>query len=559
MADFIIIVSLALVGGLLFHRLRLPVILGYILAGLLIGPNALGLIGETERVQTIADMGVALLLFTLGIQLSLAQLAQVSRVAIFGGIIQILLTMVLGVALGPVLGISLLEATYFGAMIALSSTMVATKILMERGEIDSLHGRIAVGLLLVQDLSVVPMIIILPRVAQSQSNWIPYLLLDVAKAGLFVAATYLLGRRVVPRLLFRVAAIKSPELFLLFVVTLALGIALIAYLLGMSFAFGAFIAGLIISESEFSRQALGRVVPLRDIFATLFFVSVGMLVNPNFLWSNALLLLLVVAVIVIGKFVITSLVPLFFGYPGRAAIYASLVLVQFGEFSFVLAKVGLDKEIISNYLYSMVLASAVLTILVTPLGIYLGRPLVNLLYRIPKARPLLIKELASSTSAEEDKSFSHHVVVCGYGRASHELVDSLSQRGFHYVVIEHDPHIVRRLRAKGIPCIYGDASNSSVLAHANISQARVLVVALPDPVEAELAVRNALEQNPRLDVIARAHGDQEYERLRQAGSSEVVYAEFEAALEFVRHTLHRLGVSSTEIQWILSGKRERYL
>ena len=482
----------------------------------------------------------------------------ISKVAILGGMLQILLTMGLGVALGPVLGVGVVKAVYFGAMIALSSTMVVTKILMDRGEIDSLHGRIAVGLLLTQDLSIVAMMAILPRIAEPQAGLLLPLVADIGKALLFVVATYVLGTRIVPWLLFRVAAIQSRELFLLFVVALALGISAIAEFIGLTFAVGAFVAGLIVSESEFSRQALGAVIPLRDVFATLFFVSVGMLIDPDFLLANAAVIAAVVAVILVAKFVICSAVPLVFGYPAKSAIYVGLALVQIGEFSFVLAKLGLERGIISDYLYSMTLVSAAVTIMVTPLAMRLARPFVNLLARIPKAGPFLLREPEAPFLPRQDEMLAHHVVICGYGRIGRELADSLGKRGFEYVVVEQDPVVIREMRKAGIPCVYGDAANHAVLVHANVAQAKVLAVTVPDPTAAELAVRAALLLNSRLDIIARAHGELTLVRLRGAGAAEVVHTEFEAALEFIRHTMHRLGVSAAEIGYLLGGKRARY-
>jgi len=344
--DLIIVLAAAIVGGILARRLRLPIILGYLVAGITIGPYSLGLVQHLETVNAIANIGVILLLFTLGLEFSLEEIRQVGKVAILGGIAQILLTAAVGLALGKLFGWELIEAVFFGFLIALSSTMIVLKTLMERGELDSGHGRVMIGILLVQDLSLIPLMIILPAAGEVSGELWLSLGIAAIKAILFIGVMLALGIWVLPWLLGRVARERSRELFLLAVVTLCLAAAFGAYFLGISAAVGAFIAGLLISQSVFARQAMADVVPLRDAFGALFFVSLGMLADPHFVVENLPVIAIVVAVIIVTKFIICACIPWFFGYSSKTMLFVGLGLIQIGEFSFVLAGMGMESGII---------------------------------------------------------------------------------------------------------------------------------------------------------------------------------------------------------------------
>ncbi|MCL4459456.1 MAG: cation:proton antiporter [Chloroflexi bacterium] len=544
----------ALAGGAIAVRLGQSAIIGYLLAGMAIGPFTLRLVGDVDRVRVLAEIGVIFLMFALGVEFSLTQLKRVQRVAIFGGIAQILLTIALGLAIGQYFGWDMPQAAFFGSLIALSSTMVVLKLLMERGELDTVHGRIMLGLLIVQDLSVVPMMVLLPEMAQAADNLPVTLLLAVTKAALFLAATYYLGTYLVPRLLFRIAATKSRELFLLTIVCLALGAAVGTYLFGLTLAFGAFIAGLIVSESDFSHQILAEVLPLRDLFSVLFFVAIGMLINPLFIGQNIGLVIVMVLAIVLGKFLICSLLTAGFGYSSKTAIYVGLGLVQIGEFSFVLARLGVDEGILPDYIYSLTLAGALITILLTPLSISLGPRLLAMLERTPVLTRLAVENPALYLDVPP-AGLSQHVVICGYGDVGRHLAAILDVRKFKYLVIDYDPYVLAELRERGVPCIYGDAANERVLAQTSLPKAKLLAVALPDPIATDLVIRNALRLNPKLDIIARAEHVAVLEPLCKSGMVEMVHPKFEAALEMIRHTLHRFGVSGPESQSLVNRLR----
>lgn len=552
--DLIIVLAAAIVGGMLARRLRLPIILGYLAGGIVVGPYVLGLVRDLETIHTLANMGVILLLFTLGLEFSLSELKRMGKVAILGGVAQILLTAIIGLALGKLLGWEMLEAVFFGFLIALSSTMIVLKTLMERGELDSGHGRVMIGILLVQDLSLVPLMIILP--AMGGGGWELWSSLGIAilKAILFIGVMLVLGIWGLPWLLGRVAGTRSRELFLLIVVTLCLAAAFGAYFLGLSAAVGAFIAGLLIGQSVFARQAFADIVPLRDTFGALFFVSLGMLANPHFIVENLTTIAVVVMVIIVAKFIICSFIPWLFGYGPKTILFVGMGLIQIGEFSFILAGMGMEAGIISQYLYSLTLTSAIITMVLTPFALNFASLLYRRLSQGERFGRLAASRLDPGWQSKQWQ-LSGHAVICGYGRVGSNLARVLERRNFSYLVIDLDSQVISRLHARGIPCIYGDASNPEILAHAQLNKARVLICTFPDFIAVELTTKNALRINPKLDIVARVHRDSDAELLKGIGASEIVRPEFEASLEITRHTLHRFGLTTVEIQHILSGLR----
>lgn len=555
--DLALALMTALVAGAIAFRLGQPVLIGYLLAGMAVGPFALGLVRDIRSVQALADLGVAFLMFAVAVEFSLAQLQRVRAIAIVGGAFQIVLTGAVGLGIGLLIGLNFVQSAFLGSIIALSSTTVVLKILADRDELDTLHGRIMTGILIVQDLSVVPMMVILPTLATPSTGLLLDLVLAIIKGAVVLLAVLYLGIRLIPRLLLRVAAARSQELFLLTVIALILGTAIGAYLLGLSLAFGAFIAGLVVSESYLSHEILAELRPLRDVFATVFFVSVGMLINPAFIVANITLILPIVLTVIVVKFLLCTGITLSYGYPANVAVMVGLGLIQVGEFSFVLATLGVERGILSDFLYALTLTVALITILLTPASLQMGGTMAEALARVPFLAGR-IRRRAEVQGRPYAEMLTQHVVICGYGRVGHILGSVLETRRFKYFIIDYDPHVVEHLRRKGVAAMFGDASHPPVLAQANLLKARALIVSIPDPVSAELTIRNALQINPRLDIIVRAHSAWAIELLRKAGATEIVQPEFEAGLEMVRHTLHRFGVSSLEIQALLSRLREDY-
>jgi CPA2 family monovalent cation:H+ antiporter-2 len=553
--DMAIVLAAALGGGMIAHRLKLPVIVGYLLVGIAIGPYGLHLIHNVADVETLATIGVVLLMFTLGMEFSLKTLRQIGRVATLGGTAQIIATTGLGFGLGWLLHWPVKESLLFGLFISMSSTIIVLKTLIERGELGSPHGRVMAGILLVQDLSVVIVMLILPSLGGDGGVFTRAWGWDFLRALSFLAMIFVLGLWVLPWFMRRVTERRSRELFVLTVVCLVFGAAFGAYYVGLSVALGAFLAGLLVSEAEYAHQARADIGPLRDIFAILFFVSLGMLADPHFIVANPAEVGGVVAAIVVGKFIIVSVIVWAFGYSGKTTLFAGSGLFQIGEFSFVMAAVALDMGIISNHLYSLTLAAAGITMLLTPFGMGLVSGLYHRLIQVRVVSRLFASHTDSGFS-DESKRLSGHVVVCGYGQVARNLGKVLERRNFPYLVIDIDPRNLDPLRARGIPCIYGDAANPEILARAGLDKARVAVITFPDPIATRLAVANARRINPRLDVVARVHRDEDIESLRGLGVAEMVRPELEAGLEVIRHTLHRFGLTTQEIQYIVNALRQ---
>jgi len=548
-----IVLGAALVGGLAARLLKQSAIIGYLLAGVVIGPHALGLIQESNEITVLATIGVVLLLFTLGVEFSLRELMRVKRIAIGGGTVQMLLTTGLGLGVALLLGWSLREAVIFGFLIAISSTMVVIGLLTARGELATVHGRVMIGILLMQDIAAAVMMFILPALGGSAEGIASVLGWAVLKAGLFIALLLLLGVWLVPRLIRRVAIRGSRELFIIASAVLCFGGAFGAYYFGLSAALGAFAIGLLISESDFAHQVLGDMIPLRDIFAALFFVSVGMLIDLHFMVENIGTVMVVVLAIVVGKFLICAATARLFGYKGKTIPLVGAGMTQIGEFSFVLAALGLTVGAISEHLYSLILASAVITIILTP---FIYSLTTNLSTRWLQARRL--KPLAAVNgpqSVAETAKPRKHVVICGHGRVGSNVALMLRQLEIPHLVIDLDPRVISSLRDQKIPCIYGDAGNPEVLSKAGLKNAAVLLIAMPDPLAVRLALDHALQINPLLDVVARVHTDFELDFLRGRGASELVQPELEASIELVRHTLCRLGMPEDKVQEIIGNLR----
>jgi len=551
--DLAIVLGAALAGALAGRFLKQSAIIGYLLAGVVIGPHALALIHESDEIRVLASIGVVLLLFTLGVKFSLREMVHLKKIAIGGGIFQLIATTGLGIAVGTLLGWAFQEAVAFGLLIALSSTMVVIGLLAERGELESVHGRAMIGILLIQDIAAAFMMFILPTFGESMDSLPSTIGLAVLKAGAFLALILVFGAWIVPRFIKRVAGRGSRELFVLSSAVLCFGGAYGADYFGLSAALGAFAVGLLISQSDFAHQVLGDMTPLRDMFAALFFVSIGMLIDVPFMADNIGILVVIVVTIVLGKFIICSATVRLFGYRGKPIPLVGAGLAQIGEFSFVLAELGFDTEVISEDLHKLILASALISIILTPL-IYslISNRSTDLIQRrwlrsiVGCHKPELLGEIAS---------ISDHVVICGHGRIGGNVASMLRQLDIPIVVIDLDPAVISKLRDQGIPCIYGDVGSYEVLSQAGLEDAALLLIATPDPVAARLALDHALRINPKLDVVARVHSDIELDFLRGRGASELVQPEVEASLELVRHTLCRLRLPESKIEEFISNWR----
>ena len=557
--DIALVLGSSALGGFIAHRLRQPVLLGYLVAGLVIGPFGLEQIDRLEEIKSLAEIGVAFLLFALGVEFSLAELKRVKDIAIKGSLLQIGLTIALVALLTTLLGWvqSPVEGIFMGAILSLSSTAVVLKTLTERGEVNTIHGQVMLAILIAQDLALGLMLAVVPALNQPD-NLIPALAAAVIKAVLFFASAIAAGYWLIPRLMSAVAKTENSELFLLTVIALCLGIALVTESLGLSIEMGAFVAGLTIAEIDYADQALAKMIPLRDTFASLFFASIGMLINPVTLWQNSGVIIGLVALVMIGKAVIIFPIIWRFGYSFKTAIISSLGLNQIGEFSFVLAVLGEKLEFINPVQYDLLIGTTAITLVLTPIGMKFSPEIARKLASIPRVARFLEQQQNKGISAPQ--TISNHIVVAGYGRVGRVLVKVLRDRHHSVLVIENSEAAVRSLRQDKIPYIFGDADSELVLNKAQIAKAKAIAIALPDPSSTRILLKSAREINPHLDIVARSHSDREIDLLTQLGVTEAVQPEFEAALEMGRQILSTLGEDNQEINLLIQEIRiDRYI
>lgn len=549
-ADIVIIVVAALIGALIAQRLKQPLVLGYILAGILVGPHTGGIsIGDTHEIELLAEIGVALLLFALGLEFSLSELKPVRNIALFGTPIQILLTIAIGYYLGRYLGWSPASSLWLGALISLSSTMVTLKTLMSRGLVGTLSSRVMLGMLIVQDLAVIPMMIILPQLSDPKGG-LPLLALAVVKSAIFLALMFYSGKKLLPRLLAHVAQWNSRELFILSITAIGLGIGYITYLFGLSFAFGAFVAGMVLSESDYGHQALSDIVPLRDIFGLLFFTSVGMLIDPVFLYENLQKILLLVLLIAVSKGAIFFILARVFGYINIVPIAVGLGLFQVGEFAFVLARTGIGLQAITQEMYSLILAISVISMVLTPLVLGMVRPLYKLKQRLYKDEPFQMENLPR-------QGLAGHVVIAGGGRVGQHIAQVMTKLTVPFVIIEQNHQRMLDCKEAGYPVIYGDMSQPPVFEATRLPAARLLLITTPSVVTSQAIVKQAHQLKPELHIIARADGVDQSRALYESGVYMAVLPEMEAGLEMARQALLNLEIPVAAIQQYTDSVRQQ--
>jgi len=550
--DMVIIVIAALIGGLVAQALKQPLILGYILAGVAVGPYTGGVtVAEVHSIEKLAEIGIALLLFALGLEFSFRELRSVRNIAIIGTPIQILLTTAFGYGIGQWIGWDWVSSLWFGALISLSSTMVILKTLENQGMIGTLSSRVMIGMLIIQDLAIVPMLIILPQLSDPKAG-LPVLAFAAVKAATFLALMIVLGTRIIPRVMKSIANRNSRELFLVATTAMGLGIGYGTYLFGLSFAFGAFVAGMILSESDFGYQALSDIIPLRDIFSLLFFTSIGMLLDPQFLWDHLGLVLSLVLIVMVGKGLIFAALSRLFHYRNVIPLATGLGLSQVGEFSFVLGRVGVETHSISSEFYSQILILSIVTMLLTPLISGLAAPLYGLLGRWLKAalpEPLYFPRT----------NLKDHFVIAGGGRVGRYVATVLQQMGIPFVIVEYNSMRVDELKTSGFLVLFGDAEKRIILEAAEVSRARLLLITIPLTIISKAVVTQAKILNPDIHIIARANGIEEMQGLHNEGVSHVVQPEFEAGLEFARQALLHIDIPIDQIeQYMDSVRHELY-
>ncbi len=531
----------------------MPLLVGYVAAGILVGPYTAGpTVVQVHDIELLAEIGVALLLFSLGLEMSFRDLQPVRRIALIGGPIQIVVTAAVFAAAGSKLfGMPFTEAVWFGAMVSLSSTVVVLKMLSAGGVTSTLASRVMIGLLVIQDLAVVPLLVILPQLGQLDG-----LLMRLARAigiaAVFLAAVVALGMWLLPRLLKGILSWGSRELFLISVVAIGVGVGYTTQAIGLSFALGAFIAGLILGESEFSHQALSDVVPVRDIFGLLFFVTVGMLLDPAYAIAHPGRIAAVVALIFLGKSLIFGLLARAFGYVNMAPWIVGLGLSQVGEFSFVLARMGMSSGMLSKPNYDLALTCTVLTMALSPVVSSAALPLGRAWRRWRKPR-------AAGTRIELTRhDVQDHIVIGGYGRTGKAAARVLRAAGLPVVAVDLNYGLYSQMSADGVAGVWGDITAEEILHAANVKSARVLLVTAPEPATIRLCVQRARAANPAISVIARAGSVRSINDLKEIGVDSAIQAEFEGAVEMVRQALVRCSCASETTSRLVESARAEF-
>jgi len=552
--DLLILFALSVVAALAFHRLRLPPIVGFLITGVISGPYGFGLIRNIADVESLAEIGVVLLLFTVGLEFSLQHLARLRRFLFIGGALQVGVTIAVTAALARSLAVAWPIAIFLGMLVALSSTAITLRLYAERGELDTPFGNASLGILIFQDLCVVPMMLLTPALAGGGRNPTS-LARTLLEAALFIAATVVAARLVVPRILHLVAATRRREVFLLTIVLFCLGTAWASARVGLSLALGAFIAGIVIADSEYSQQALSDIVPLREVFNSLFFISIGMLFDIRTVGRSPVLVICAIATVIVVKVVVTGGASLALGQSLRPALATGLGLAQIGEFSFVLSAAGMTAGLLDERLDQLFLAVAVGTMALTP-------ALIDIAPRagawLERRTPNRWRPSQTAAPMQGDAPVGDHVIIVGFGFNGRNLARVLRDIGIAYRVIDSNASIARQERRHGEPVLYGDASSAEILHHAGVERARVLVVAISDIAATRATVASVRRLNPNVHVIVRTRYMREIGSLVKLGSGEVVPEEFETSIEVFTRVLRRYLVPRDVIEREVRSVRSQY-
>ncbi len=548
--DLLIILLVSVPVAFLCLRLKLPLLVGLMLTGIAIGPYGFGLVTEREGIELLAEIGVMLLLFTIGLEFSLRRLREMKTLVMVGGGLQVLVTVAAGAGAAVLFGRGMGQAIFFGFLLALSSTAIVLKSYVERNEIDAPHGRIGVGILLFQDISIVLMLLIVPLLGGEDIVPFTSIVLSLGQSLLALVVIVLAAWFLLPKFLKRVVRLRSTEVFLLTVVLLCLGMSWVTSQFGLSLALGAFIAGMVLADSEYSHQVTTEVLPFRDVFNSLFFVSIGMLLSLTALANNMGTVAVLVLALIVGKaFIVWAIIRLL-GFPQRIATMTGLGLAQIGEFSFVLAKSGRNANLLPDGDYQTFLAASIISMIATPFLIAAAPSIGYFAQSLFSGRNEFVDDDAAADihQTQTGKDLSDHVVIVGYGLNGRNLARVLRAVNVPYIILELNAEIVRRGREKGDTIMFGDATRREVLWHAGIGKASALVLAMSDPQAARRTVRQAREINRDLHIIVRTRYVSEITELLELGADEVIPEEFETSIEIFSRVLHRYGIPHNVIE-----------
>ncbi len=553
LTDLVIIFSLSLVVLLVCHQLRIPVTIGFILTGILAGPDVLGLVKAVHEVEILAEIGVILLLFVIGMEFSLADLLNIRRSVLVGGPLQVGGTCLAGWALAVYFGQSWGEAVFIGFLISLSSTAIVLKILQERAEVDSPHGRISLGILIFQDIIIVPMMLLVPLLSGKGGNLGNSLLILLAKGVGIILMVFVSTKWVVPYALYQIARTRNREIFLLSIVLICTAVAWLTASAGLSLALGAFLAGLIVSETEYSHQALGNILPFRDIFSSFFFISIGMLLNVGFLLNHLWTILVLTLGVLILKALLAGAAGLIMRFPLHTAVLSGLALSQVGEFSFILSKVGVNQGLFPGNNYQFFLAVTILTMITTPLIMALAPQMADFVLRGPF--PQILKIGSFYHAPTENLLPKDHLIIIGYGVNGKNLARASRIGGIPYIIVELNPETVLKEKKQGEPIYFGDATQEAVLLSVNIGEARIITVVINDPAATRRIIELARRLSPKVYIIVRTRYVQEVQPLHELGADEVIPEEFETAVEIFSRLMKKYLVPQEDINRLTAEVR----
>ncbi len=558
--DIVIILGLSILIILVFQKLKLPAILGFLLAGIIAGPYAFNLISSQHEVELLSEIGIIFLLFVIGIELSLKGLASIKRIIFLGGGLQVGGTILISAGISYLIGLPVNTSIFIGFLFSLSSTAIVLKLLQERGEITSPHGRIGLGILIFQDIVVVPMMLFTPILAGETPNILSTIAIMALKILVVLILVYILARYVAPKIFGLVVQTKNQELFILTVVVFCFGVAWLTSTVGLSLALGAFFAGLIISESDYSHQATANVLPFREIFISFFFISVGSLLNLDFFLSNIVNIILLVVGVILLKMTVVGLTVLLLKYPPRTIFLALFSLFQVGEFSLLLSGVGKESEIIPENVYQYFLAISIITMGITPFLISYAPKITYSLLKapVPSAVRKRLENIKTSSKVEEDfseENLHDHLVIIGYGINGENISKAARRAEIPYVILDTNPDTFKKAQAKKEPIIFGDATNLTILKHAHVQEARVIVIAISDPGATKKILTSIRQFTQTATVIVRTRYVREIEEVIKLGADEVIPEEFETSIEIFTRVLKKYLVPFDEIQEFINQIR----
>ncbi len=549
--EFLIIFVLSIIVLLLCYRVHIPAVVGFLLTGVISGPYGFALVKQVEDVQSLSNIGIILLLFTVGMEISVKKILEIKRLFFAGGVLQVLLTMLGGFVIAKAIGRPTGEAIFLGCLLALSSTAVVLRMMVQKGEADTPHGRGTLAILIFQDFCAVPMMLIIPILAGENSDWDWELISRALEGLLIISAVFAAGWWIVPKLLFHVARTRIRELFLLTVISICLAVAWASQLAGLSLSLGAFLAGLIISNSDFSHEAISDIIPFQDLFISFFFVSVGMLLDISFVYNHPLLIIGMTILVVALKAIAVTFSGVCAGLPLRTAAWMGLSLAQISEFSFVLAKTGSEHGLAPPMQYQLFLAIAILSIALTPWLINYAHAWAGFWDRLPL--PNRLKRGYSAPKSKEEQKLEKHVIIVGFGLSGNALAHTCKESSIPYVIVEMNPHTVRREQLNGQPIHYGDASHETVLDHLQIQTAAAVAIVINDSAGAVRIIKKVRQLNPTVYTIVRTRYMQDVKQLYSIGANDVIPDEYGSAVEIFTRVLHNYSVPKDKIQELVTS------